>query len=93
MKKLNDLLAEVKDEKTFLKFTQALLKDRETQESKQSDNSGHSGDWANNTISDYLESALAWAEDSNFGLSQDPELAKNNWKQFATFLYCGKIYE
>ncbi|MCJ8273617.1 MAG: hypothetical protein MJK04_29985 [Psychrosphaera sp.] len=29
----------------------------------------------------------------DFGLAGEPELVNNPWKQFAVFLYCGKIYE
>ena len=93
MKELHELLDEVKDEKSFLYFAKALMKDREAHESKPVNEVGFSGDWANNDISGFLESAVAWAEDSDFGVSQDIELQSNKWKQFAVFLYCGKIYE
>ena len=93
MKELHELLTEVENEKSFLIFVKALIMDRDQHESKQTDDFGFSDDWANNTISDYLDSAVAWAEASKFGLSQDSELAHNKWRQFATFLYCGKIYE
>lgn len=77
-----DLLEEVKDEKSFLLFVKSLIKDRESPE-----------DWENNSISDFLESSVAWAEDADFGINQDSELKTNKWKQFSVFLYCGKIYE
>ncbi len=93
MKELLEFLEEVENEESFLKFAKALVIDRQKHENKKMDNSGFSGDWANNRISDFFKSAIAWAEDANFGLSQDPKLAQNKWKQFATFLYCGKIYE
>ncbi len=76
------LLEEVKDEKSFLLFVKSLIKDRKSPD-----------DWENNTIDDFLESSVAWAEDSSFGINQDSELETNKWKQFAVFLYCGKIYE
>ncbi|MGB0944709.1 MAG: DUF7660 family protein [Marinomonas sp.] len=76
------LLEEVEDEKSFLLFVKSLIKNHQS-----------SDGWENNTISEFLESSVAWAEDSNFGISQDSELEVNKWKQFAIFLYCGKVYE
>ena len=49
------------------------------------------GGWENSTMEDFLESATAWAESTNFGENQG--LSGNPWRQFAAFLYCGKIYE
>ncbi|MFG1488772.1 hypothetical protein ABMA58_05925, partial [Oceanospirillum sp. HFRX-1_2] len=72
MKELHEIIDEVKDEKSFLSFAKALIKDREAHEGKPVDDVGFSGDWANNDISGFLESAVAWAEDSDFGVSQDP---------------------
>lgn len=74
-------------------FAKALMEDRVPHEGKPTDEVGFTADWANNSISEFLESAVAWAEDSDFGTSQDPDLGKNHWKQFAVFLYCGKTYE
>ncbi len=82
MSKPSKLLEEVKDEKSFLLFVKSLIKDRKS-----------SDGWENNTIDEFLESSVAWAEDSDFGINQDSELETNKWKQFAVFLYCGKIYE
>jgi hypothetical protein len=93
MKELHQVLEEVKDEYSFLAFAKALIADRAPHEGKAIDEVGFVEDWANNDISGFLESAVAWAEDSNFGINQKPELATNKWKQFAVFLYCGKIYE
>ena len=93
MKELYEIIDEVKDEQSFLNFVKALMKDRAEYEGKPVDEVGFSGDWASNNISGFLESAIAWAEDSDFGGSQDPDLKSNKWKQFAVFLYCGKIYE
>lgn len=76
------LLEEVKDEKSFLLFVKSLIKDRQSPD-----------DWESSTIGEFLESSVAWAEDSDFGINQDSELETNKWKQFAVFLYCGKIYE
>lgn len=81
---LHDLLDQVNDDQTFLRFARALMTDRATSP----DDTG----WQNNTIVGFLESAIAWAEDSDFGLSQGLQ-PSNAWQQFAVFLYCGKIYE
>lgn len=93
MKELHELLEEVTDKESFLIFSNALVKDREPHEGKTTDEVGFVDDWANNSIWGYLESAVAWAEDSNFGENQKKELKNNPWGQFAAFLYCGKIYE
>lgn len=91
-------LDNVIDEKSFLEFVKALQADKENEDRKEKKNpsgaysSGHNG-WENSTISDFLESAVAWAEDTNFGEKQDSSSKDNPWKRFAVFLYCGKIYE
>ncbi|HEV7905769.1 MAG TPA: hypothetical protein VGO96_18155 [Pyrinomonadaceae bacterium] len=47
--------------------------------------------WQNHSIESYLEAAAAWARDSR---GQDTGIGENaSWQTFATFLYCGKIYE
>ncbi|MFM2475665.1 hypothetical protein [Celerinatantimonas sp. MCCC 1A17872] len=92
MKDISDVLDAVVDEQSFLLFVQSLIADCKQHENQSSDMSS-SGGWANNTICDFLEGALSWAEDSDFGVEQDEELATNKWRQFAVFLYCGKIYE
>jgi len=78
---LHEHLGEVKDSATFLNFARALAATKTN------------GDgWENTTIEAFLDSAISWAEDSDFGLSQG--IAPSNpWQQFAAFLYCGKIYE
>lgn len=81
----DDLLEEVNDDQSFLRFAHALMADKAAA-------SADSTDWENDTIDGFLESAVAWAESSDFGIRQglDPS---NPWRQFAVFLYCGKIYE
>ncbi|HCT05655.1 MAG TPA: hypothetical protein DIW86_09865 [Pseudomonas sp.] len=82
---LHDLLDQVNDPQSFLQFANALMADRaETPPSGE--------DWQNTTIEGFLESAIAWAQDSDFGARQGISPA-NPWHQFAVFLYCGKIYE
>ncbi|WP_050547515.1 MULTISPECIES: DUF7660 family protein [Pseudomonas] len=82
---LHDILDQVNDDQTFLRFARALMADR-------AGASSDSMDWENNTIEGFLENAIAWAEDTDFGIRQGLEQS-NPWQQFAVFLYCGKIYE
>jgi len=94
---LQEQLEVVTDEQSFLTFARALLVDRVAAvaaESKSPSSPFSSGarDWEKVSIESFLEAALAWAEDSNFGASQG--LASTSpWKKFAVFLYSGKIYE
>lgn len=96
-KELHELIDEVDDEKTFLTFVDALLKDRiaeiNAQKNKQIDDCGRGPlGWENHTIEDFLEAAQAWAESTNVGATQNLAEA-SPWRRFAAFLYCGKIYE
>lgn len=78
------LLDEVNDDQTFLQFARALMEDGAV--------ATEENGWQNSTISGFLDSAIAWAEASDFGVSQGLR-SSNPWRQFAVFLYCGKIYE
>ena len=78
---LHEQLAVVMDEKTFLAFAHALAADKRA-----------GSDWENTNLETFLEAAIAWAEGSEFGTRQGLS-SSNPWAQFATFLYCGKIYE
>jgi hypothetical protein len=78
---LEEYLDQVRDEKSFLIFVNALKKDFETD----------INNCQNENISDFLESSVAWAVDSNFG--ENVKSSMNLWKKFAVFLYSGKIYE
>ena len=94
---LHDILKEVSDEKTLLKFVEALISDRLSalKEERQSPNKlldSTYGGWENTSIEAFLEGAAAWAESTNFGATQGLTL-NNPWRRFANFLYCGKIYE
>jgi hypothetical protein len=94
--KPEDYLDKVVDQESFLEFVRALMADREDEVRKERENPsnpysrGWNG-WENITIEGFLESAIAWAEDSNFGENIEP--IANHWKKFALFLYGGKIYE
>lgn len=94
---LHQLAESVSDEKSFLAFVAALLKDREravvAERASPADEYGPDrGGWENVTIESFLEAAHAWAEGSDFGARQGLQEA-SPWKKFAVFLYCGKIYE
>jgi hypothetical protein len=82
------------DERTFLAFVRALTADRlaAVDRSATGGSDDAANDWNNETIETFLESAHAWAEDADFGERQGLAAA-SPWKKFATFLYCGKIYE
>jgi len=96
-KKLHELTDEVNDEKTFLVFIDALLKDSiaevKAQENTNVDEFGRGPlGWENHTIEQFLEAAQAWAESTNIGATQNLSDA-SPWRRCAAFLYCGKIYE
>jgi len=75
------LLKQVEDRASFFAFVRALIADCKDADS-----------WENTTIQDFLSAALAWAEDSDMGVTQGlPE--QPTWRTFAVFLYSGKIYE
>jgi hypothetical protein len=88
---LNNILENVKDEKTFLGFAKALLDDRRKEDLFDSiDECGRGKNgWENHTIESFLEAAIAWADDSNFSNHKETNL----WKKFALFLFMGKHYE
>jgi hypothetical protein len=97
MQNLDKLLQSVNDESSFLAFAMALAEDRieSREKEKISPGSPYAADangWENTSIEDFLEGAVAWGESTRLGLTQglSPD---NPWLRFATFLYCGKIYE
>ena len=86
--------ANVTDRESFLRFVAWLTADREVAERTESANPqqfkwGGANGWQNGTISQFLESAVAGAEaQDDWGQGSSP-----SWKDFAEFLYLGKIYE
>ncbi|MEZ5366220.1 MAG: hypothetical protein R2748_28755 [Bryobacterales bacterium] len=93
---LYEALDRVKDFPSFLTFAKLLQADREyavtmEKEEPSSPYASQHG-WENITIEDFLDGAIRWAEATRCGESQGTSAA-NPWKQFAEFLYCGKIYE
>jgi hypothetical protein len=100
--KLVDLAEKVDDKESFLAFVRELIKDRENAVKKERKNpsspyGADAGGWENATIEGYLESAVAWAEDSQFGSKMAfPEYELSNvseWRIFAAFLMAGRVYE
>ena len=93
---LDERLEQVVDRDSFFAFVRALIKDRQAevmgQEQHPIDRFGRGPHgWEHHTIEDYLDAALACAEDRGDraeGLPKEP-----SWKAFATFLYRGKYYE
>ena len=87
----------VHDGHTLLEFVKALIADRQDELAKESRSppspygAGANG-WENGTIEGFLGAASAWAESTSFGETQGLS-DTNPWRQFAAFLYCGKIYE
>ena len=85
------------DRRTLLEFVRALIADREDEVAKEASTpsspyaAGANG-WENSTIEGFLDAASRWAGSTNFGETQGLSGA-NPWRQFAAFLYCGKIYE
>lgn len=94
---LERALENVNSSETLLAFVRLLAQDKEDETTKESISpsspygAGANG-WQNVTIEAFLSAASAWAESTNFGITQG--IAPSNpWKQFAVFLYSGKIYE
>ncbi|WP_298064676.1 hypothetical protein [uncultured Acinetobacter sp.] len=93
----SELLEKVTDSQSFLVFARALVIDRTQAKIREAVQSSMSDifqedEWENTSIESFLEAAIAWAEDSDFGITQGL-LPSNPWRLFAVFLYCGKIYE
>ncbi|RKH05308.1 DUF7660 family protein [Corallococcus carmarthensis] len=90
---LHELLEEVTDEPSFLRFVQALREDFEADRAEAARlppapySPGPLG-WENVTIGAFLEAGAAWAEDTG-----ERGLSANPWHRCATILYAGKIYE
>jgi hypothetical protein len=89
---LFDALENVRDESTFVVFVRELIADRTRSARLPTDLDGHRGEWANESIEQFLEAATSWADDSQFGSRPGPK-PENPWKLFAMFLWAGRGYE
>lgn len=91
---LYEILEQVKDKESFLKFVDALIEDRvKASHFEKRRPSGYqlsSDDWQSVTIESYLESAARWLTNYQW---KDGNPNEMSWKRMAVFLYCGKIYE
>ena len=93
---LEDSLARVEDEPSFIAFLEELVRNRECEDDleKISPSSvygpGALG-WQNGTVYDFLEAAAACARAHipNGGIAPN----ENPWKVCATIIYAGKNYE
>ena len=95
--KLHQLLDRVQDRASFFDFVRQLVLDRKQAAELEAANPSSAygpdaGGWENSTIESYLDAALGWAEDTDMGTTQGLSSAPS-WREFATFLYLGKIYE
>ncbi len=94
---LHEQIETVADAQSFLAFVRALQLDRVASVAAEA-KAGSSafgpdaGGWENTSIENFLEAAIAWADATDFGVTQGLAV-ENPWKRFAVFLYCGKIYE
>lgn len=82
----------VHDEASFLAFAHALLADRQAADGVAMTRDGVQGAWVNGSIASFMEGAIAWAEDSDFGARPGPK-SSNPWALFAMFLWAGRGYE
>lgn len=94
---LDKLLKQVKDEKSFIDFIQALAADfeeeREIEETKPSSpySAGALG-WENGSIDTMLSAAAAWGYSTAMNAANKTS-EQNPWYRCAHILYAGKYYE
>ncbi len=87
----------VNDQETFLVFVRKLIEDWNDEAAKEEVSpsppfSHGANGWENGSIDTYLDAAAAWAESTDFGISQGAS-PDNLWQRFARFLFMGKVYE
>jgi hypothetical protein len=89
-----ELLGQVHDRESFLKFAYAFAEDRRRVESiEAADPEGYqwggAEGWNNNCISLFIEGGLSHFEP----VSDRPDIENPTWKDLAEFLWCGKCIE
>ena len=89
-----ELLDTVNDRESFVAFVRSLAdeRDRAEQEEKEKPNVyvvDGAYNWKNGDIASFLWACLEYFEDRPF---HKPD-SEPNWRMFANFLWCGKIYE
>jgi|SRR5882757_9183372 hypothetical protein len=93
---ISSFLDDVRDLPSFVRFIDALRKDREDADRKEALRSAGPytswNGWKNDSIATFLESAVACFEDN---ARHDPGFLadENPWKAAARILYAGKHYE
>lgn len=93
MDRLEQLLQQVVDEPTFLRFVRALADDFEAdrEESARSPGSPYGPSprgWENLTLGAFLDAAHAWGS-----ATEERGRGENPWRRCAQVLYAGKHYE
>ena len=86
----------VNDEASFLAFVRTLAEDRRLAtalEEADADGFGAYRGWQVSTVEQFLESAVAWAEATDFARRQELPDTVSPWRRMATFLYWGKLHE
>jgi hypothetical protein len=94
---LFSLSKKVHDEETFIEFLRELMVDRENEVKLEKENLSSPYDagalgWQNTSIEDFLESAIAWADDSDLD-NEFYTKPKNPWARAAQIIHAGKTYE
>ena len=86
-------LDSVQDLPSFVRFIDALRKDREDADRKEAARPGPSdpgwNGWYNGSVATFLEAAVACVQDNGPEFLAD----ENPWKAAARILYAGKCYE
>jgi hypothetical protein len=97
-----DLVDQVCDEASFLRFLIALGKDWDEGQAQErvapcSPYGPGANGWENPTIGGFLEAVVAWADDMSAErwaqMSGDPTPQQNAWRRVAHMLLAGKYYE
>ena len=89
---LYEMVEKINTKEDFIEFAKQLRDDKVDEEEKEKLNpsspydKGKNG-WENNSIPDFLDSIIAFGEDSD-SINQ-----KASWKDFALLLFAGKFYE
>ena len=93
---LDQLFETVHDRDSFLAFVAALAADRRTEVKEEKEHPsppygpGCRG-WENGSIETFLEACVSCADD--WGNRPEGLPTEPSWKDFARFLYSGKVYE
>ncbi len=89
---LHEMVEKIETKEDFIEFARKLRDDKIDEDEKEKSNPSspygqRKNGWENNSIPDFLDSMIAFGEDSD-SINQ-----KANWKDFALLLFAGKFYE